>query len=89
MFGTVSFAGVKGVTLGVVLTGVSGGSGEVKLKEGKAEVLMGSEMAGRSGTSTTCSQRTNRSISVCSTLRIKAFYEEKCKPLKTFKLVVN
>lgn len=42
------------MTLGMVLTGVSGGRGEVKLKVGKAEVLMGSEMAGRSGTSTTC-----------------------------------
>lgn len=77
------------MTLGMVLTGVSGGRGEVKLKVGKAEVLMGSEMAGRSGTSTTYSQRTNRSISVCSTSRINVFYEEKCKSLKTFKLVVN
>lgn len=55
LFGTISLAGVKGVTLGMVLTGVSGGRGEVKLKVGKAEVLMGSEMAGRSGTSTTSS----------------------------------
>lgn len=54
-FVTVSLAGVTGVTLGVVLMVVRGGRGEVKLKVGKAEVLMGSEMVGRSGTSTTSS----------------------------------
>lgn len=36
-----------------VVEAVTGGRGEEKLKVGKAEVLMGSEMAGRSGTSTT------------------------------------
>ena len=55
---TDSFAGVTGVTLGAVLTVARGGRGEVKLKVGKAEVLMGSEMVGRSGTSATYSQAT-------------------------------
>lgn len=55
LFGTVSLAGVTGVTLGAVLMVVRGGRGEVKLKVGKAEVLMGSEMAGRSGNSATSS----------------------------------
>lgn len=55
LFVTDSFAGVTGVTLGAVLTVVRGGRGEVKLKVGKAEVLMGSEMVGRSGTSATSS----------------------------------
>lgn len=32
------------------------GGGEQKLNVGKAEVLMGSEIFGRSGTSTTCSK---------------------------------
>lgn len=45
---------LEGVTLGVVVMEVvRGGRGEVKLKVGKAEVLMGSEMVGRSGTSAT------------------------------------
>lgn len=53
----ISLAGVTGVTLAVLLmvVVVRGGSGEVKLKVGKAEVLMGSEMAGRSSTSGTSS----------------------------------
>lgn len=46
----VSLVGVMGVTLEAVLRG---GRGEVKLNVGKAEVLMGSEIAGRSGTSAT------------------------------------
>lgn len=49
----ISFAGVTDLTFGVVLTVVRGGRGEVKLKVGKAEVLMGSEMVGRSGISAT------------------------------------
>lgn len=45
-----------GVTFGVVLIVLRGGRGEVKLKLGKAEMLMGSEMVGRSGASaTSCS----------------------------------
>lgn len=41
------------MTLEVVLTVVEGGGGEVKLKVGKAELLMGSEMVGRSSASVT------------------------------------
>lgn len=55
---TVSLAGVTAVTLGAVLMVVEvvrGGGGEEKLKLGKAAVLIGSEMVGRSGTSTTSS----------------------------------
>lgn len=37
----------------MVVEVVRGGRGEEKLKVGKAEVLMGSEMVGRSGTSAT------------------------------------
>ena len=52
---TVSLAGVTGVGLGagllMVVEVVRGGRGEEKLKVGM--VLMGSEMAGRSGTSAT------------------------------------
>lgn len=56
LFVTFSLAGVTGVSLrGVLMEVVGGGGGEVKLKEGKAEELMGSEMAGRSGISTTSS----------------------------------
>lgn len=54
----VSLAGVTGVTLMallIVVDVVGGGSGEVKLKVGKAEMLIGSETAGRSGTSATSS----------------------------------
>lgn len=50
---TVSLAGATGLTLGVVLGVVIGGRGEVKLKVGKEEVLMGSERVGRSTTSAT------------------------------------
>lgn len=53
LFVTVSLVGVTGVTLGVVLMVVRGGREEVKLNVGKAEVLMGSEMVGRSGISAT------------------------------------
>lgn len=55
LFVSASLTGVTGVTLGVVLMVVRGGRGEVKLKVGKAEVLMGSEMVGRSGASATSS----------------------------------
>lgn len=51
---TVSLAGVTGVRSGAVVMVVEvvrGGRGEEKLKVGKAEALMGSEMVGRSGTS--------------------------------------
>lgn len=54
LFVTVSLAGVTGVGLGaglLVVEVVRGGRGEEKLKMGM--VLMGSEMAGRSGTSAT------------------------------------
>lgn len=54
----VSLAGVTGVTLMaslMVVDVVGGGSGEVKLKVGRAEVLIGSEIVGRSGTSATSS----------------------------------
>lgn len=54
----VSIAGVAGVRVEAVLMVVEvlrGGGGEEKLKDGKAEALMGSEMAGRSGTSATSS----------------------------------
>lgn len=37
----------------IVVDAVGGGRGEVKLKVGKAEVTMGSEIVGRSGTSAT------------------------------------
>lgn len=37
----------------MVVDVVGGGSGEVKLKVGRAEVLIGSEIVGRSGTSAT------------------------------------
>lgn len=53
MFTTVSLTGVTGATLGAGLLVASGGRGEVKLKVGKAEVLMGREMLGRSGASAT------------------------------------
>lgn len=62
--GTVS---LTGVTAGILEPGeelvevLSGGKGEEKLKVGNADVLMGSKMAGSSGTSTTCSQKTSRS----------------------------
>lgn len=46
LFVTVSLTGVTAVMLMVV----RGGRGVEKLKVGKAEVLMGSEMVGRSGT---------------------------------------
>lgn len=52
----VSLGGVAGMMLEAgltVLEEVRGGRGEEKLKVGKLEVLMGSETAGRSGTSTT------------------------------------
>lgn len=58
LFVTVSLAGVAGMVLGVELTVVevgTGGRGEEKLKVGKADELIGSEMDGRSGTSTTSS----------------------------------
>lgn len=58
LFVNISLTGVTAVALeGVlmVVEAVRGGRGEEKLKVGKAEVLMGSEMAGRSGTSTTSS----------------------------------
>lgn len=54
----VSLGGVTGVTLMallMVVDVVGGGSGEVKLKVGRAEVLIGSEIVGRSGTSATSS----------------------------------
>lgn len=54
-FVTVSLARVTGVTLGAVLLVVTGGRGEMKLKLGKADLQMGSEMVGRSGTSATSS----------------------------------
>lgn len=51
LFVTVSLTGETAVMLGVVLmVVVRGGRGVEKLKVGKAEVLMGSEMVGRSGT---------------------------------------
>lgn len=53
LFVTSSLAGVTGVRLGAALLVVaSGGRGE-KLKLGKAEVLMGRDIAGRSSTSAT------------------------------------
>lgn len=58
LFVTVSLTGVTAGILGVELIEVevvTGGSGEEKLKVGKADVLMGSEMVGRSGTSATSS----------------------------------
>lgn len=60
LFVNVSLTGVTAVALEGVLMVVEvvrGGRGEEKLKVGKAEVLMGSEMAGRSGTSTTWNQK--------------------------------
>lgn len=69
------------MTLGAVLMVVRGGRGEVKLKVGKAEVLMGSEMAGRSGNSATLSQKTCTSVIVSSISRHNAFYSQQCKPL--------
>lgn len=50
LFVTVSLTGVTAVMLGVVLMVGTGGRGLEKLKLGKAEVLIGSEMLGRSGT---------------------------------------
>lgn len=50
---TVSLAGVTGVTLRELLMVVRGGRGEMKLKVGMLQVLMGSEMVGRSGASAT------------------------------------
>lgn len=53
---TVSFAGVTAGILGMELMElevVRGGMGVEKLKVGRADVLMGSEMIGRSGTSAT------------------------------------
>lgn len=59
---TVSLTGVTAWILGEELVEVlSGGKGELKLKVGNADVLMGSKMAGSSGTSATCSQKTSRS----------------------------
>lgn len=59
--GTVSLTGVTAGILGEELVEVlSGGKGEEKLKVGNADVLMGSKMAGSSGTSATCSQKTSR-----------------------------
>lgn len=56
LFVSVSLVGVTCVRLGaVLLVEVRGGGGEEKLKVGKAEALMGSEMLGRSGTSATSS----------------------------------
>lgn len=58
LFVTVSLTEVTAGILGVELIEVevvTGGSGEEKLKVGKADVLMGSEMVGRSGTSATSS----------------------------------
>lgn len=43
-----------GAGLGAVVAG-GGGTGEEKVKVGSAELLMGSEMAGRSGASRTSS----------------------------------
>lgn len=58
LFVTASLAGVPGMVLGVELTVVEvviGGRGEEKLKVGKADVPMGSEIVGRFGTSATSS----------------------------------
>lgn len=56
--GTVSLTGVTAGILGEELVEVlSGGKGEGKLKVGNADVLMGSKMAGSSGTSATSSSR--------------------------------
>lgn len=58
LFVTVSLAGVTVMILGVELTVVEveiGGRGEEKLKVGKADLPMGREMVGRSGTSATSS----------------------------------
>jgi hypothetical protein len=51
---TASLAGARGAALEVELMAVVGGGGE-KLKVGRLKVLMGREMAGRSGTSITSS----------------------------------
>lgn len=60
LFVAASLAGVTGATLWLLLlllvvVVAAGGRGEVKLNVGKAEVLMGREMLGRSGTSDTSS----------------------------------
>lgn len=65
------------MTLVAVLMVFRGGRGEVKLKVGRAEALMGSEMVGRSRASGTYSQKTSISITVFSISRHKAFYSEK------------
>lgn len=54
------------MTLEVVLAVVGGGRGEVKLKVGNAELLMGSEMVGRSTASATYGQETSMSNIVCN-----------------------
>lgn len=55
---TVSLTGVTAEILGEELVEVlSGGKGQEKLKVGNADVLMGSKMAGSSGTSATSSSR--------------------------------
>lgn len=54
---TVSFAGVTAGIVGAGLTEVVEGSNVVKLNVGKDDVLMGSEMLGRTGTSTTLGKK--------------------------------
>lgn len=55
LFASVSLAGVVAVILEVELMEVGGGSEDGKLNVGKADVLMGSEIVGRSGASGTSS----------------------------------
>lgn len=57
LFVTVSFAEVTAGIVGAELTEVVEGSNVVKLNVGKDDVLMGSEMLGRTGTSTTLGEK--------------------------------
>ena len=58
---------MTGVVWGAVLTVVEvvkGGRGEEKLKVGNAVLLMGSEMAGSSGTSATYYEKTSMNVNL-------------------------
>lgn len=57
LFVIVSLAGVKVVRLGEELIEVDVGRDEAKLNVGKDDLLMGSEMLGKVGTSTTFRQK--------------------------------
>lgn len=59
LFVSVSFAGVVDVRLGAELTEVAGGKDGEKLNVGKDDLLIGSEMLGRTGASATWRQKAN------------------------------